>query len=107
MALGAGSVGELPGAYSVPQPNLKQKGHHTTWRTHSYDCKVGRNAERICIDGKFHRRRVSRNIRTITEGNKFFKKDIEALKARQEAQQANQPPVPEPTDELQEYLSKK
>ena len=34
-------------------------------------------------------------------------KDIEALKARQEAQQANQPPVPEPTDELQEYLSKK
>ncbi|MDY2745680.1 MAG: hypothetical protein SOV57_00525 [Bacilli bacterium] len=50
---------------------------------------------------------LSRNIRTITEGNKFFKKDIEALKARQEAQQANQPPVPEPTDELQEYLSKK
>ena len=49
---------------------------------------------------------ISRNIRTITVANRYFKKDIDQLKNMQEQQKAQQPPVPEPSEELEDYLYK-
>lgn len=48
VALGAGSVGELPGAYSVPQPNLKQKSQsHNMEVSHIEKTNMHNNTDAI------------------------------------------------------------